>query len=772
MAGGIPVTNQAGPRQEPGLVQIALNMFKRKRKLTHQQDNENSQGDDLATVRDKPKILSLKPSEIPNALRKRQQFVVWKLELSHERWAKIPYSAVTGERAKVDDPGTWTDFQSAENAFKNGDYSGIGFVFSESDPYVGIDLDDCRNPRTGKLAPSAQSIIGKLGTYAEVSPSGTGIKLFAAGKLPIEGTGRRIKHKGGEVEIYQHGRFFTVTGHRVGRKNATVRRCNSKIQKLWNNLFGKADGAQSTNGFGSLILPHNVPSSVSDDEILCKAMAAANGQKFKGLWNGDSSSCGGDDSAADLALCSSLAFWTGPDINRIDRLFRQSKLMRPKWDKTHYADGRTYGQATIQKALTGKISFFNWQASNLISLSSLSSRDWPILGDEALYGLAGEIVNSIDPYTESDPVATLGNILAMFGNVVGSHPRYMVGHAKHATRINVVNVGLTSKGRKGTSLSTPLYLFGQVDKEWAKQHISRGLSTGEGLIYAIRDLGRKTSKKGVEDKRLLVIEEEFASPLIMMRREGNVLSAVMRQAWDAGDLATMTRNDPLQVDGAHISIIGHITAEELSRHLSDTNKANGFANRFLWLLVKRSKELPEGATPPAKEMARLSSELKKAVDFARKTGELHRDDKAHDLWHSVYSPLSAGREGLSGAVTSRAEAQVLRLSINYALLDRSKIVRVEHLVAALTAWKYADQSASYIFGGSTGSSLEDRISVLLTTGPLSTSEISRRFGGHITSNDLSMALGKLETAKRVEQKKKRTNGAPKTVWTLVAEKAK
>lgn len=153
-----------------------------------------------------------------------------------------------------------------------------------------------------------------------------------------------------------------------------------------------------------------------------------------------------------------------------------------------------------------------------------------------------------------------------------------------------------------------------------KNRIKSGLSSGEGLIYNVRDpVWEKESIKekgrvvdyqdvivdaGESDKRLLIVEPEFASTLTAMSREGNILSAVIRQAWDDGNLSPLTRNNPIKATGAHVSTIGHITWPELLARLDDTSKANGFANRFLWPLVRRSKELPDGAAIP--ERKRLS----------------------------------------------------------------------------------------------------------------------------------------------------------------------
>src|SRR5262249_52272513 len=145
---------------------------------------------------------------------------------------------------------------------------------------------------------------------------------------------------------------------------------------------------------------------------------------------------------------------------------------------------------------------------------------------------------------------------------------------------------------------------------------------------------------GVSDKRLLVYEPELASVLKQVERQGNVLSAMLRQAWESGDLRTLTKNSPAQATGAHVSLVGHITVEELRRYLSATEIANGFGNRFIWLCVQRSKELPEGGRLDPQVMAGLGQRLATVLAFGRNVTEMKRDDAARAVWHKVYGPLS------------------------------------------------------------------------------------------------------------------------------------
>jgi hypothetical protein len=410
---------------------------------------------------------------------------------------------------------------------------------------------------------------------------------------------------------------------------------------------------------------------------------------------------------------------------------------------------------------------------------------WPVLAPEALQGLTRRIVETIDPYTEADRVATLAHVLVAVGNLIGPNPHARVGHDRHPLRLDVGLMGDTSKGRKGTAWSTPRHMLSRVDPDWAAHRIREGLSSGEGLIYHVRDPREEqqpvkehgrvvdyqtvTVDAGEADKRLLVVEPELATVLKRMAGEGNTLSAMIRLAWDSGDLSTLTKNSPLRATGAHISIIGHITQKELQRYLTETERANGFANRFLWLLVRRSKSLPEADPVPDAQLAPLIEALHRVVERARKFGEIRRDAEATQLWAEVYGRLSEGEPGMIGAVLSRAEAQVLRLSALYAVLDESTVIQAEHLQAALAVWDYAEASARRIFGGRLGDPLADVILEALTArGPMTRTDIHDRLGRHRRAEEIDGALAKLEGQRKVRRGIRETAGRSAEAWEVIS----
>ena len=364
---------------------------------------------------------------------------------------------------------------------------------------------------------------------------------------------------------------------------------------------------------------------------------------------------------------------------------------------------------------------------------------WPDPPSIALgTGLLGEIVRTFEPVTEADPAGLLVDLITSYGNAVGPSPYFVADSAKHPPRIFTVLVGDTAKSRKGTSRAVVRTLMEKAEPEWTQHRSIQGLSTGEGLIAALAP-GEDGRPK---DCRRLVHEPEFARLLRVSGREGSILSPVLRQAWDTGDLAVTTRADPLAVRGAHISIVGHITREELQARLTSTEAANGFANRFLWVLVKRSKLLPSGGGLDEETLQVLGKRLGGRISKARKVGRMRRTEAAVDLWDEIYRLLGEDDPGgLLGAAVSRAEPQVLRLSIIYALADGSAEIGTDHLTAALDLWRYCRESATVLFGGHSGSPHTDQLLEALQRAGvdgLKRTDISGLFGRNLDADRLDL----------------------------------
>ncbi|MDQ2919430.1 MAG: hypothetical protein M3R10_06090 [Verrucomicrobiota bacterium] len=407
------------------------------------------------------------------------------------------------------------------------------------------------------------------------------------------------------------------------------------------------------------------------------------------------------------------------------------------------------------------------------------------MDEAAFYGLAGDVVRRIGPHTEADLSALLIQSITGFGSIIGRSAYLVADGSRHYLNLYGVLVGESSKSRKGTSWNRTAEVLQRVDEEWKQNCTANGLSSGEGLIWAVHDpiserkpirkKGRHTGEyevievdAGISDKRLCVMEGEFANVLKVITREGNTLSPVIRAAWETGDLRAMTKNSPARATGAHVSIIGHITRDELRRLLTQTESGNGFGNRFLWLAVKRSKCLPEGGQIESVSFSDLVVRLHSAVEFARKVGEVKRSEATRKLWYADYPELSEGKPGMLGAVTGRAEAQVMRLSAIYALLDNSALIQPVHHHAAMALWAYCERSAQWIFSTLTGDPRAERILAALQKAGalgLTRTEINERaFNGHMASPTLKDALRLLHKSGSAKFVREQTKGAPRERW--------
>jgi hypothetical protein len=409
--------------------------------------------------------------------------------------------------------------------------------------------------------------------------------------------------------------------------------------------------------------------------------------------------------------------------------------------------------------------------------------NWPEPLDEAaFFGLAGEIVRAIEPHTEADPAAILMQLLIAYGNLIGRTAFAKVGPAFHHTNEYLLIIGETSVGRKGTAWEEVMRLLAPIDPDWTNR-AGGGLSTGEGLIYHVRDqlTGKKPIEKdkrivdyqdvildhGVTDKRLMIIETEFARPLQAMRRDASTLSAVIRQGWDGHRLATKTKSFPYVATGAHVSIIGHITAEELCRLLTSTDLSNGFANRFLWVASRRTKLLPRGGNMPDDLIAHIQDRLRQAVAFGRDTQHVRWSNDALHIWDREYPSLTEPRPGSLGQVVNRAEPHTLRLGMLTALINESRIIEPDHLEAALAMVACSERSASYILGGRLGDRDEESILAYLVAKPTgaSRSDIRREvFNDHKLAIFVTQRLTSLLRQGLVRSELQPTSGRPREMF--------
>lgn len=553
----------------------------------------------------------------------------------------------------------------------------------------------------------------------------------------------------------------------------------------WQDHHGRSPKDMPLYGLPRLLqAPHGATVIVTEGEKTCEALNAAGALAVATM-------CGASTVPNDNALRPLLRYrpilWPDNDdpgeqhMRRIaERLFHlgmpPNALSRVRWteappkgDAANYLaqGGDVLGIAALcheinednendaQKSHEADESNEN-NENNTEQNSYTSYFSWPRpMREEAFIGPIGRFVRKIGPDTEASQEALLVQGLVAAGSAMGRSAFCMAEADEHHVNLYAVVVAGTG-ARKGTSWGQDRRFLRMAAPKWVDEHIVGGLSSGEGLINAVRD-----DEPAIPDKAVLAYEPEFAGVFKVKGRDGNTLSTILRQGWDGSTLAALTRTAPLKATGAHISLIGHITPEELRQQLSLTDIANGFANRILWVCAKRARFLADGGNVESINLNLEVQQLRASIDFAKTAGRIRRDDDASELWRSVYRRLTTPRPGVLGLVTGRAESQVLRLSLLYALLDCSPTIGKKHLEAALAVWDYCIASAGFIFGATSGNALADDIYAELSKradAGMTRTEISDHLGRNRSKDDIDHALGALEGQGLAEPRRETGDG--------------
>lgn len=713
--------------------------------------------------------------------------------LAHPRWVawdgtrkpdgkldKTPINPRTGANAMSNTPSTWGTFdEAAECALHTPRAGGVGYVLTESD-FIVLDIDKVLGKNAGgAIAPGLTQFLVDIGicsTYAEVSPSGNGLHVFyrrpAKDVLPLTGNKKVKDAFGKDTEIQALGivaSYVTMTGLPWAGCSAGIGDLSPGAAEVLRHLFICSSAPRGV----TFSEPFDANAVSPQGEHAQDDLARAEwGLLDAHLLNPD---CGYDNwfrIGATLKTLGEVGLRLWIEASRPSKDFDESEIRRkwpgitgstiaclfgmfddadPNW-RRRYQDARGVGNATYAPPPP---------ASPHAASPAPPSRPWPApMAEHARHGLAGDFLRMIEPETEADPHALLIQFLAFFGNCIGRSPYLMVGATRHGTNLFAIVAGATARGRKGTSEAEVKRVMRTADEDWASKCIVSGLSSGEGLIDAVRDprdgppdkKGHPTIIPGVTDKRLMVSEGEFARVLAQVAREGNVLSSVLRSAWDGETLRVMVRGNPARATDPHVSVVAHVTQFELNARMSETDLFNGLGNRFLWCCSKRTKKLPFGGNVDPSDLELLATEVKRALQHARRTTKVGFTVGATSFWGEAYDSISSDRPGLWGALTARAEAQVLRLALIYALLDGLGDIDIRHLKAALALWKYCDESASYLFGNKLGNPIADRLlSTIRTVGPvgIARTKLSASLGRNTSAAAMSAALQLLQDASLV-----------------------
>jgi len=402
------------------------------------------------------------------------------------------------------------------------------------------------------------------------------------------------------------------------------------------------------------------------------------------------------------------------------------------------------------------------------------------------HGIIGTFMDRVEEETEAGAVAIGASFITAFGNCIGRGPHAIVGRTRHGINLFTVVVGNTGTGRKGTGGDIVTDVVRYADVHWAEHCQSPNLVSGEGVIDALRDrvvklvpkkgtgiddIEEVVIDKGVEDKRLLITCSELVSALHASRRENSTLSQTLREAWDGKTLRTMAKNNPRTATDPHLSIIGHVTRQELIKSVHAADIYGGLFNRCLFVLSERARLLPHGGD--LDDLRSILDPIKARIDFARSVGRVFRSEAANNLWEDEYERLTTvtGSDIVS-AVLSRAEAQTLRLSMLMALAAGRSTIEVDDLRAALDLWRYSEASARAVFAGE-NDALFDRLYDLIRENPgVSRSILHKKVGWKVSASTFLGALSRIQAMGLARREPVKTGGRPTEKWFPPAPEGK
>lgn len=401
----------------------------------------------------------------------------------------------------------------------------------------------------------------------------------------------------------------------------------------------------------------------------------------------------------------------------------------------------------------------------------------PVLDRRALYGPVGDWVRVNEPHTEASSAGLFVPMLALAGNTIGRCRRVVLDGQAHFPNLFAFLVGLTGSARKSTALAHGKRAWRRIYPEFMMQSVAHGLSSAEGLIDAVRDANEERNIKGVDDKRLLIIESELGVAFRRLSRDGNALSPTLRQAWDGESLRVMTKGSPQRATDPHISIVGAITSDELGRNLGSGEVENGLLNRFLWVHTERARLLPHGGSVPEVAEMQVLDRIAHAITLARRSeAESKLSPSAGIWWSEAYPRLTTGRSGRVGAATERGAAHVRRVAMLLAALDGVIDVDVPHLEAANHLWTYCEQSAAFVLGAPTtlselAAAIRDAL-VSAGRAGLSREDIRKQAAhNNVPARKIRAALEELQSRGLARGWHEKTKGRSREMWASTFDNA-
>lgn len=341
----------------------------------------------------------------PQELKDRKQWVCWRLEPDKDggKPRKMPINPNTGKGAMSNNPKTWTDYRTAFDAYEKYGYTGIGYMFTKEDGYVGVDVDHCYNAETGEFNEAARAILAKQPTYAEFSPSGDGVHLYFKGEKPSGSS----KNTETGVEMYDCARYFTVTGRQLDSSPDTIAEDDGTLTWIHETYIKKQKKKKAKKK-----KPSGTPVDMTDEELIEKAKSSEDGEAFAALLDGNWQGAFQSQSEADMAFCRKLAFWSGKDREQMERIFRSSGLFRQKWDEKHHADGATYGEETLSKAIETTEDVYSPGGDSPVF--EFKGRYWRSKG-EATYPITNFVFQPVEMIVSEDETQLTADLVTVRG---------------------------------------------------------------------------------------------------------------------------------------------------------------------------------------------------------------------------------------------------------------------------------------------------------------------------------------------------------------------
>lgn len=689
-------------------------------------------------------FLKIIPENIPQILKEKKRWALWRAKPNKEKPDKIPYQ-IDGKLAKSNDPETWNSFEIIFNSYSQGGYDGISYALEISDKITGIDLDKSINGN-GKPQKWANEIIKKINTYTEISPSGKGLRAFAFGDLPKGG------RKKGDIEVYNNVRFLTVTGHHLKESPLNVESRQNEINAFHSKYFPKKQ-----------TVTQNTKPSLSTDlnmhELLQQARKSKKGQEFQSFYDNGDFSGYPSQSEADQALCNMLAFWLNKDFQAIDQTFRDSALMRDKWDAPA-RQGETYGQGTIQNAINAtQETYQEWLRNNQnspkdkqpakieIDENDLAQKAQRILDKSVpcekfdistLPPILSQYINELCETTDAEPIIITQSVLSSISALLGKkifisnyfqnlYPNlWMCSIAPSGSfKTTAINKGATIVYKKLEKIKEETREYKKTHQDshgnWKNKEKTKEYEN-EVLQILTKNvlLPDKTTAEGLlehlsQGYQGVINLSEFGEWLQTLEKSYNgSLKGLFTDLFDVPQLKQYKTKTGglLEVEKPYISINAVSTIEWVNENITKKDVKSGFFARFLLFYPPQEEKIPPAFPVAHKERnLRLENQvietienIKNNKDYYLPTQSLEYFTEIHNNLYEAIKRLESENQTILEPYVKRWSPYILKLALLFQPFyeNETNQISIQALESAVSIIDYAIKSTTYLFQNELG----------------------------------------------------------------------